>query len=96
VPSQLPTGYNAADGALERFRAATVDSEIRASVEDMQRVFRDDPPAIFLAWQERSRALSKAFVAPDDASGDILGTVRQWKGVPVGSQGVPVPDQAAK
>ena len=83
VPSQLPTGYNAADGALDRFRAATDDADIRASVEAMQRVFRDDPPAIFLAWQERSRALSKAFVAPDEGSDDILGTVRQWRGVPV-------------
>jgi len=80
--SQLPIDYRAADDALDRFRAATDDGEIRASVEGMQRVFRDDPPALFLAWQERSRALSKAFVAPDDASGDILGTVRQWRGVP--------------
>jgi peptide/nickel transport system substrate-binding protein len=86
VPSQLPSGYRAADEALDRFRAATGDAEIRASVEDMQRVFRDDPPAIFLAWQERSRALSKAFMAPDDVSGDILGTVRQWRGVPLSGQ----------
>ena len=49
----------------------------------MQRVFRNDPPAMFLAWQERSRALSKAFDIPDEGSGDILGTIRQWRGVPV-------------
>ena len=53
----------------------------------MQRVFRDDPPAMFLAWQERSRALSRAFEAPDEGSVDILGTIRQWRGVPM-------PDQA--
>ena len=85
VRSQLPTGYEAADAALDRFRAATDDAEIRASVEGLQRVFRDDPPAMFLAWQERSRALSKAFAMPDEGSGDILGTIRQWRGVPVSS-----------
>jgi hypothetical protein len=82
----LPSGYTGADAALDRFRAATDDAEVRASVEGMQRVFRDDPPAIFLAWQERSRALSKAFVIPDEASGDILGTIRKWRSMPAPTQ----------
>jgi peptide/nickel transport system substrate-binding protein len=89
VQSDLATGYSGADAALDRFRAATDDDEIKASVAEMQRVFREDPPAVFLAWQERSRALSKAFEIPDESSGDILGTIRQWRGVPV-------PRQAAK
>jgi len=86
VRSQLPTGYRAADAALDRFRSATDDAEIRASVEGMQRVFRDDPPAMFLAWQERSRALSRAFETPDEGDVDILGSIRQWRGVPVAKQ----------
>jgi len=85
--SQLPTGYDAADAALDRFRSATDETDIRASVEQMQRVFRDDPPALFLAWQERSRALSRAFEAPDEGNVDILGTIRQWRGVPMPKQG---------
>ncbi|MEO7272561.1 MAG: ABC transporter substrate-binding protein, partial [Vicinamibacterales bacterium] len=84
--SPLPSGYKAADAALDRFRAATDEAEIKASVEGMQRIFRDEPPAIFLAWQERSRALSKAFEIPDESSGDILGTIRQWRGVPLAGQ----------
>jgi len=82
----LPSGYTGADAALDRFRAATDDAEVRASVEGMQRVFRDDPPAIFLAWQERSRALSKAFVIPDEGSGDILGTIRKWRSMPASTR----------
>ena len=86
VRSDLASGYRGADPALDRFRAATEDGEITAAVEEMQRVFRNDPPAMFLAWQERSRALSKAFDVPDEGSGDILGTIRQWRGVPVSRQ----------
>ena len=40
----------------------------------------DDPPAIFLAWSERARAVSKRFVVPDAEPGrDILSTLRFWK-----------------
>jgi peptide/nickel transport system substrate-binding protein len=83
IPQYLASGYQAADATLDRFRAATSDDEIRSSVEAMQQTFRDDPPALFLAWVQASRALSKAFVVPDEGSGDILGTIRQWRGVPI-------------
>ena len=40
----------------------------------------DDPPAIFLAWSERARAVSKRFDVPPPKPGrDILGTLRLWK-----------------
>ena len=37
----------------------------------------DDPPAIFLAWSERARAVSNRFVVPPPEAGrDVLSTLR--------------------
>jgi hypothetical protein len=47
----------------------------------------EDPPAIFLAWSQRARAVSSRFVVPPiEAGRDILSTLRLWK---------PVADQRA-
>jgi hypothetical protein len=40
----------------------------------------DDPPAIFLAWSVRARAISNRFVVPPPEAGrDVIGTLRLWK-----------------
>jgi peptide/nickel transport system substrate-binding protein len=88
IVGTVPSGYRGADDALDRFRAATDDAEIRASVEGLQRVFRNDPPAMFIAWPQRARALSKAFAFPEDGSGDILATIRLWRSVPGATRAV--------
>jgi peptide/nickel transport system substrate-binding protein len=80
----MNSGYTAADAALDRFRGATQDEEIRAAVAELQRVLHDDPPAMFLDWQQRTRALSDAFSAPQEG-GDILGTLGEWQPVTPGS-----------
>jgi hypothetical protein len=42
----------------------------------------EDPPAIFLAWPVRARAVSKRFVVPPSEQGrDIMATFRLWKPV---------------
>jgi len=69
----MNTGYKGADQALDRLRSALSDDEIRAAVTDVQRVMYEDPPALFLAWQETSRALSRDFVLPNEGPGDIIG-----------------------
>ena len=35
--------------------------------------------AVFLAWQERARAVSRRFSVPSEPGRDILGTLRLWK-----------------
>jgi hypothetical protein len=46
----------------------------------LQQTFLDDPPAVFLAWSERARAISRRFeVPPAEANRDILLTLRNWK-----------------
>jgi hypothetical protein len=46
----------------------------------VQQAFQDDPPAIFLAWGKRARAISRRFdVPPADANRDILLTLPLWK-----------------
>ena len=69
----INTGYKGADQALDRLRSALSDDEIRAAVTDVQRVMYEDPPALFLAWLETSRALSRDFVLPNEGPGDIIG-----------------------
>ena len=53
-------------------------------VAQLARVFYDDPPAAFLAWQEQTRAVSRKFdVRPEDKR-DILTNLWQWR--PAGAQ----------
>lgn len=68
------------DTALDQVRYAASDDTYLKGVGAFQQAMLDDPPAIFLAWMERARAVSKQFDVPAVESGrDILGNVRQWK-----------------
>jgi peptide/nickel transport system substrate-binding protein len=77
------TGYTAADATLDAIRRATSDEEIRARTAELQRIFTDDPPAVFLAWQTTTRAVSTQFSIPPEPGRDILSSIWQWK--PAGS-----------
>jgi ABC-type transport system substrate-binding protein len=66
------------DAALDRARDATNDAEFRAAVTGVQQAFVDDPPALFVAWTERARAVSRRFTAPPESGRDILATLRLW------------------
>lgn len=76
-------GFSSAkvDAALDRIDQSSDDSEYRAGVAALQRAIYDDPPAIFIAWSERARAVSTRFDVPIEPGRDILGTLRQWKPV---------------
>ncbi len=73
------TGYTAADGTLDAIRRATSDDEIRSRTAELQRIFADDPPAVFLAWQTTTRAVSAEFSIPPEPGRDILSSIWQWK-----------------
>ena len=68
------------DAALDEIRYAASDEAYLSAVAHLQQTAMDDPPAIFLAWMERARAVSKDFeVPPVEPGRDILANVRQWK-----------------
>jgi len=73
-------GNKAVDSAFDRVRDAETESEYREAVGKLHQTFLDDPPAVFLAWSERARAISRRFeVPPAEAGRDIMITLRNWK-----------------
>lgn len=72
-------GTSSADVALDRVRHAPSESAYRDAVAGLQQSFMDDPPAIFLAWSQQSRAVSTRFVVPTPEPGrEILSNLRMW------------------
>ena len=67
------------DAALDRVRHASSDDEYRTGVADVQRAVVQDPPAIFLAWSRRARAVSRRFEVPTEPNADVLATLRLWR-----------------
>ncbi len=59
-------GYTAADAVLDTLRQTTEEALVRTYVSDLQQIFHDDPPAIFIAWPKVARGVSSRFVVPDD------------------------------
>jgi peptide/nickel transport system substrate-binding protein len=70
------------DAALDRIRYAASDNDYREAVANFQRFTTDNPPAIYLAWGERARAVTKRFDVPVEAGRDVLSTLRLWKPAP--------------
>jgi hypothetical protein len=79
APSFYFTGYRGADGTLDAIRRATSDEEIRKRTAELQRIFTSDPPAVFLAWQTTTRAVSAEFAIPPEPGRDILSSIWRWK-----------------
>ncbi|HEY2149719.1 MAG TPA: ABC transporter substrate-binding protein [Vicinamibacterales bacterium] len=80
--SANPSGFSgpAVDAALDSIRHAASDDDYRKGVASFQHAVIEDPPAIFLAWSQHARAVSKRFVVLDaDPGRDILSTLRLWR-----------------
>jgi peptide/nickel transport system substrate-binding protein len=75
----LNTGYRSADAVLDAIRSAGSDEAMRDGFVELARVFHDDPPAAFLAWQESSRAVSTRFDVAAEPQRDILHNVWRWR-----------------
>jgi peptide/nickel transport system substrate-binding protein len=68
------------DAAFDQIRYAADDEQYRKAVAELQRTVVIDPPAVFLAWSERARAVSRRFRVPAPEPGrDILTTLRLWR-----------------
>jgi peptide/nickel transport system substrate-binding protein len=75
------TGYNntEVDAAFDGMRRAGNDLEYRQAFGAFQRALLQDPPAIFLALGEVSRAVSKRFQVNAPPQSDILPTIADWR-----------------
>jgi peptide/nickel transport system substrate-binding protein len=80
--SMTPFGYKAADAVLDRIRRSTSDEETRLGVSELQAIFHDDPPALFLMWPIVSRAVSTKFVVAGEPGRDIMSSLWQWRPAP--------------
>jgi ABC-type transport system substrate-binding protein len=83
------TGYSnrSVDSALDTVRHAISDEEYSAGVEAFQRSILLDPPAVFLAWDERARAVNNRFDVAPQPGIDIIRTLHLWR--PVAGAGKP-------
>lgn len=79
-PTANTFGY--ANPAVNRWfdaiRSAAGDAEYRAAAAQLQRTLLDDPPALFLAWSQRTRAVSRRFIVPTDPGQDPVGNFWRW------------------
>jgi peptide/nickel transport system substrate-binding protein len=72
-------GYSNSEAArlFEMLRASTNEAVIRSTVSRLQRVLLEDPPGLFLAWNQRARAVRRNFRVAQNGS-DPLFTIWQW------------------
>jgi ABC-type transport system substrate-binding protein len=71
--------YAGADNALDELRVAFTEDQIRIGVAKLRRDFYQDPPAIFIAWQQVTRAVSTQFDISDADKQDAFANIWQWK-----------------
>lgn len=67
-----------AERLFDMLRVSTDETTVRSATRRLQRVFLDDPPALFLAWNERIRAIRRDFAIPEEAGRDPLLTLWRW------------------
>jgi peptide/nickel transport system substrate-binding protein len=70
------------DNALDDIRDASDDTSYKRSVAAFQRAVVDDPPAVFLAWRERARVLSRRYEVRAEPNVDILTALNLWRPAP--------------
>jgi ABC-type transport system substrate-binding protein len=67
------------DAALDRIHHAVNDQDYKSGVEAFQKAVAASPPALFLAWGQRSRAVARAFEVPAQPGRDVLASLRLWR-----------------
>jgi peptide/nickel transport system substrate-binding protein len=63
---------------FDAIRSAADDAEYRAAAGQLQRALLDDPPALFLAWSQRTRAVSRRFDVQAETGQDPFATFWRW------------------
>jgi hypothetical protein len=47
-------------------------------VRELQQVLVDDPPAVFLAWRESTRAVRRHLAIPSQTDRDVFPSLPRW------------------
>jgi peptide/nickel transport system substrate-binding protein len=55
------------------------ETSIRSTLRELQKTLTEDPPAAFLAWQDRTRAVRTTFGPYQEGGRDPIFTLWQWK-----------------
>jgi peptide/nickel transport system substrate-binding protein len=73
-------GYEnpAAERLFDMLIESTNEVAVRSATSGLQRVFLEDPPALFLAWTESSRAIRRQFRVIAEPGRDPLYTIWRW------------------
>lgn len=69
----------AVDAAIDGLNRAENDTAYKKAFADFQRALVDDPPAIFLTWIQRARAVSTRYEVPSEPGREILRNLRLWR-----------------
>jgi peptide/nickel transport system substrate-binding protein len=75
----LNSGYTGSDKILDHLRTVRSDADVRAAVADLQQRFHEDVPAVFLAWQQTTRAVDARIDVSDGAEPDVFTNMRRWR-----------------
>ena len=67
-----------AERLFQVLRTSMNEAAFRSATRRLQRVLLADPPAVFLAWNSRARAVSRDFRVPAAPGRDPLLTIWQW------------------
>jgi ABC-type transport system substrate-binding protein len=76
-------GYENAEAEriFDVLRVSANEAAVRSATSRLQQVLLNDPPALFLAWGERTRAVSKSFVIVQEPGRDPIDplyTIWRW------------------
>jgi peptide/nickel transport system substrate-binding protein len=71
-----------AERLFATLRSSFNEAAVRSTTARLQRVFMEDPPALFLAWNERARAISRTVQIPDEPDRDPMRTIARWSAAP--------------
>ena len=67
---------------FDLLRTSINDGAVRSAMNRLQRALLDDPPALFLAWNDRTLAVRKDFRIVDEPGRDPFYTIWRWTPVP--------------
>jgi peptide/nickel transport system substrate-binding protein len=56
----------------------TNEAAVRSAIGRLQRVFIEDPPALFIAWNQSARAVRRQFQVVEEPGRDPLYTIWRW------------------
>lgn len=66
------------DSIFQGLRSATNDATVLTLTSRLQRAFLNDPPALFIAWNDRARAVRRQFKVHQDPGRDPLSSLWRW------------------